>query len=164
MAHRLQQKYGTSSLPCFIHPSSMLMQTPKTRKAGSGVARFQWLLGHLGGWSRAITRWTLIPVWDSVARTWCSYLLLKLTGKEAKNGHWQLYSTWQFHIQQCCCGSGKLTTSHHLPGHSEIHRGLGPYGPGCSYATEGWRTRQFLWMYIRWYQVWRERSKYKGRR
>ena len=38
------------------------------------------------------------------------------------------------YIQQRCCGSGKLT-SHDLPGHSEIHRGLGPYGPGCSYAT-----------------------------
>ena len=31
-------------------------------------------------------------------------------------------------------GSGKLT-SHDLPGHSEIHQGLGPYGPECSYAT-----------------------------
>ena len=30
--------------------------------------------------------------------------------------------------------SGKLT-SHDLPGHSEIHQGLGPYGPRCSYAT-----------------------------
>ena len=30
--------------------------------------------------------------------------------------------------------TGKLT-SHDLPGHSEIHQGLGPYGPGCSYAT-----------------------------
>ena len=38
------------------------------------------------------------------------YLLLKLTGKEAKNHHWQLYSTWQFHIKHCC----KLT-SHDLP-------------------------------------------------
>ena len=58
------------------------------------------------------------------------YLLLKLTGKEAKivdKRHWQLYS-------QCCCGSGKLT-SHDLPGHSEIHQGLGPYGPWCSYTT-----------------------------
>ena len=27
-------------------------------------------------------------------------------------------------------GSGKLT-SHDLPGHSEIHQGLGPYWPGC---------------------------------
>ena len=58
-----------------------------------------------------------------IARTWCSYLLLKLTGKEAKNRHWQLYSTCLFYIQ------------HNLPGHSEIYRHLGPYGPGCSYAT-----------------------------
>ena len=34
----------------------------------------------------------------------------------------------------CCCGSGKLT-SHDLPGLSEIHQSLGPYGPGCSYVT-----------------------------
>ena len=30
--------------------------------------------------------------------------------------------------------AGNLT-SHDLPGHSEVHQGLGPYGPGCSYAT-----------------------------
>ena len=30
--------------------------------------------------------------------------------------------------------SGKLT-SHDLREHSEIHQGLGPYGPGCSYTT-----------------------------
>ena len=96
----------------------------------SGVARFQRLLGHLVGMATCYHRVNLDPqLWDSVARTWCSYLLLKLTGKEAKNWHCQLYSTWQ-----CCCSSGKLT-SHNSPGHSEIYRGLGPYGPGCSYAT-----------------------------
>ena len=26
-------------------------------------------------------------------------------------------------------------TSNDLPGASEIHQGLGPYGPGCSYTT-----------------------------
>ena len=31
-------------------------------------------------------------------------------------------------------GSGTLT-SNDLPEPSEIHQGLGPYGPGCSYAT-----------------------------
>ena len=31
-------------------------------------------------------------------------------------------------------GSDKLT-SNDLPRPSEIHQGLGPYGPGCSYAT-----------------------------
>ena len=31
-------------------------------------------------------------------------------------------------------GSSKFT-SNDLPGPSEIHQGLGPYGPGCSYAT-----------------------------
>ena len=31
-------------------------------------------------------------------------------------------------------GSGTLT-SNDLPGPSEIHQGLGPCGPGCSYAT-----------------------------
>ena len=30
--------------------------------------------------------------------------------------------------------AGKLT-SNDLPRPSEIHQGLGPYGPGCSYAT-----------------------------
>ena len=52
------------------------------------------ILGYWWAWPRAITRWTLI---HSVARTWCSYLLLKLTGKEAKNRHWQLFCTWQFY-------------------------------------------------------------------
>ena len=33
-------------------------------------------------------------------------------------------------------GSGTLT-SNDLQGPSEIHQGLGPYGPGCSYATGG---------------------------
>ena len=31
-------------------------------------------------------------------------------------------------------GSDKLTSSD-LPEPSELHKGLGPYGPGCSYAT-----------------------------
>ena len=66
---------------------------------------------------------------------------------KAKNGHWQLYSTRQFHIKQCCCGSGKLT-SHDLPGHSEIHQGLGPYGPGCSYATEDCYRLQMKAMFL----------------
>ena len=30
-----------------------------------------------------------------------------------------------------------LCPGNDLPGPSEIHQGLGPYGPGCSYATEG---------------------------
>ena len=47
------------------------------------------------------------------------------------------------YIQQRCCGSGKLT-SHDLPGHSEIHQGLGPYGPGCSYATAANRGLNFM--------------------
>ena len=39
-------------------------------------------------------------------------------------------------------GSGKLT-SNDLPGPSEIHQGLAPYGPGCSYTT-GVMTRRAI--------------------
>ena len=80
------------------------------------------------------SRWTSTPVdrWNSVDCTQQPVLIFaaEVDGhKEAEivdKQYWQPF---------CCCSSQCKLTSTDLPGHSEIHQGLGPYGPGCSYAT-----------------------------
>ena len=102
------------------------------RHCTSGVARVPRLPGQMVGMATCYYKGTLTPALN----TWGSYLLLKLTKlKIIDKRHWQLYSTWH-NICTAYAVVVQVSWLHMiLPGLSEIHQSLDPYGPGCSYAT-----------------------------
>ena len=88
---------------------------------------------HVAGTAqyRSVQNWQLLTIQLLESKNYCKVNLIF--------EWWGLALLGPFLTTPLC--SGKLT-SHDLPGQSEIYQGLGPYGPGCSYATAGASSKQ----------------------